>query len=51
MTQAEARRLRSWVGRPACFRLPIVFGTIELSPRAFRLAHFDCETEQRWQPG
>ena len=35
---------------PRRFRLPIVFGTIEITPTAVRLAHFDCETGQRWKP-
>jgi putative phosphoesterase len=36
---------------PRRFRLPIVFGAIEVSPDAVRLAHFDCETGERWTPG
>jgi putative phosphoesterase len=36
---------------PRRFRLPIVFGTIEVTPLAVRLAHFDCETGLRWTPG
>lgn len=35
---------------PRRFRLPIVFGTIDVTPTAVHLAHFDCETGQRWQP-
>jgi putative phosphoesterase len=35
---------------PRRFRLPIVFGTIDVTPIAVHLAHFDCETGQRWQP-
>lgn len=35
---------------PRRFRLPIVFGTIDVTPTAVRLAHFDCETGQRWLP-
>lgn len=35
---------------PRRFRLPIVFGTIHVTPTAVRLAHFDCETGRPWQP-
>jgi hypothetical protein len=35
---------------PRRFRLPIVFGTIDVSPSAVHLAHYDCETGQRWTP-
>jgi putative phosphoesterase len=35
---------------PRRFRLPVVFGTIELTPTAVRLAHFDCETGAPWKP-
>ena len=35
---------------PRRFRLPIAFGTIELTPTAVRLAHFDCETGAPWKP-
>jgi uncharacterized protein len=42
---------------PRRFRLPIVFGSIEVTPTAIevtptavRLAHHDCETGQRWTP-
>lgn len=35
---------------PRRFGLPIVFGTIEVTPTAVRLAHFDCETGQPWKP-
>jgi hypothetical protein len=35
---------------PRRFRLPIVFGTIEVAKAAVRLAHFDCETGQSWKP-
>jgi putative phosphoesterase len=35
---------------PRRFRLPIVFGAIEVTPAAVRLAHFDCETGQAWTP-
>jgi putative phosphoesterase len=35
---------------PRRFRLPIVFGTIQVTPTAVHLAHVDCETGLRWQP-
>lgn len=35
---------------PRRFHLPIVFGTLELSPERVRLAHIDCETGRRWLP-
>lgn len=35
---------------PRRFRLPIVFGTIEVTSSSVRLAHFDCETGDRWAP-
>jgi putative phosphoesterase len=35
---------------PRRFRLPIVFGTIDVTPAAIRLAHVDGETGQPWQP-
>ena len=35
---------------PRRFRLPIVFGVIEVTPAAVKLAHYDCETGERWQP-
>ncbi len=35
---------------PRRFSLPIVFGTIEVTREAVRLAHFDCETGQPWSP-
>jgi hypothetical protein len=35
---------------PRRFRLPIVFGTIELSAAEVRLAHVDCETGRNWAP-
>jgi uncharacterized protein len=35
---------------PRRFHLPIVFGTIDVSPRGVRLAHVDCETGERWLP-
>jgi hypothetical protein len=36
---------------PRRFRLPIVFGTIEVTSKAVRLAHIDCETGDPWLPG
>jgi putative phosphoesterase len=36
---------------PRRFHLPIVFGTLDLSPSEVRLAHVDCETGQPWHPG
>ncbi len=35
---------------PRRFHLPIVFGTIAITPQAVRLAHIDCETGQTWLP-
>jgi hypothetical protein len=35
---------------PRRFRLPIVFGTIDVTPTAVRLTHIDCETGQAWKP-
>ena len=35
---------------PRRFSLPIVFGTIEVSPTGVRLAHIDCETGAPWTP-
>ncbi len=35
---------------PRRFRLPIVFGIIDVTPTAVRLAHFDCETGKPWKP-
>jgi putative phosphoesterase len=35
---------------PRRFRLPILFGTIDVTPSVVRLAHFDCETGARWEP-
>jgi putative phosphoesterase len=35
---------------PRRFRLPIVFGVMELGPSGIRLHHVDCETGERWQP-
>jgi putative phosphoesterase len=36
---------------PRRFRLPILFGIIEVRPAAVHLAHIDCETGERWAPG
>jgi hypothetical protein len=35
---------------PRRFHLPIVFGTIEVTPAGVRLAHVDCETGAPWTP-
>ncbi len=35
---------------PRRFRLPIVFGVLELSPAGLRMHHVDCETGERWVP-
>jgi putative phosphoesterase len=35
---------------PRRFQLPIVFGTIDVTSTGARLAHFDCETGERWEP-
>lgn len=35
---------------PRRFQLPIVFGTIEVTPTKVRLAHVDCETGLAWSP-
>jgi len=35
---------------PRRFHLPIVFGTIDVTPAALRLAHVDCETGAPWTP-
>jgi putative phosphoesterase len=35
---------------PRRFALPIVFGTIDISQDAVRLAHIDCATGARWMP-
>jgi putative phosphoesterase len=35
---------------PRRFQLPIVFGTLRVSPRGVRLAHVDCETGSAWMP-
>lgn len=35
---------------PRRFHLPIVFGTIAVTPTSIRLAHVSCETGQPWSP-
>jgi putative phosphoesterase len=35
---------------PRRFHLPIVFGTVEITPAGLRFAHIDCETGTRWSP-
>jgi putative phosphoesterase len=35
---------------PRRFHLPIVFGTIDVTPAGLRLAHVDCETGAPWTP-
>jgi len=35
---------------PRRFALPIVFGTLEVTPSGVRLAHIDVETGERWLP-
>jgi putative phosphoesterase len=35
---------------PRRFTLPIVFGTIDITPSGIRLAHIDVETGERWFP-
>jgi putative phosphoesterase len=35
---------------PRRFHLPIVFGTISVTPSGVRLAHIDCETGRPWSP-
>lgn len=35
---------------PRRFHLPIVFGTIAVTPGGVRLAHIDCETGRPWSP-
>jgi uncharacterized protein len=35
---------------PRRFHLPIVFGTLDVTPAGVRLAHVDCETGQPWSP-
>jgi uncharacterized protein len=35
---------------PKRFQLPIVFGTIAITPQGVRLAHIDCDTGKTWNP-
>ena len=35
---------------PRRFQLPIVFGTMDVTPTGLRLAHVDCETGAPWTP-
>jgi len=35
---------------PRRFSLPILFGTIDVTPAGVRLAHIDCETGRPWSP-
>jgi putative phosphoesterase len=35
---------------PRRFRLPIVFGVVDIAPGGVRLWHVDCETGGRWEP-
>jgi putative phosphoesterase len=35
---------------PRRFTLPILFGTIDVTPGGVRLAHFECETGRPWSP-
>ena len=35
---------------PRRFHLPILFGTIDVTPTGVRLAHVDCETGRAWSP-
>jgi putative phosphoesterase len=35
---------------PRRFQLPIVFGTIDFSPKGVKLAHWSCETGEKWLP-
>jgi putative phosphoesterase len=35
---------------PRRFSLPILLGTIDLSPGGIRLTHIDCESGERWTP-
>lgn len=35
---------------PRRFQLPIVFGTMDVTPAGLRLAHVDCETGAPWSP-
>ncbi|MFZ5444425.1 MAG: metallophosphoesterase family protein [Myxococcota bacterium] len=36
---------------PRRFRLPVLFGVMEIGPTGVSLAHYDCETGRRWVPG
>ena len=36
---------------PRRFKLPIVFGVMDLAPGGIRMHHVDCETGERWVPG
>jgi putative phosphoesterase len=35
---------------PRRFQLPIVFGTIAITPTSVRLAHIDCDSGRPWHP-
>jgi uncharacterized protein len=35
---------------PRRFQLPIVFGTIDVTPTGIRFAHHNCETQTPWSP-
>lgn len=35
---------------PRRFQLPIVFGTIDVTPSGVKLAHWSCETGEKWLP-
>jgi putative phosphoesterase len=35
---------------PRRFHLPIVFGTMDVTPSGVRLGHIDCETGEPWMP-
>ena len=35
---------------PRRFRLPIVFGVLELAANQLKMHHVDCETGERWEP-
>jgi hypothetical protein len=35
---------------PRRFHLPIVFGTMDVTPAGLRLGHVDCETGAPWTP-
>lgn len=35
---------------PRRFHLPIVFGTMDVTPAGVRLGHVDCETGEPWMP-